>query len=149
MPPRPRPRREPAAQPPIAIPAEELAKLPKDVAAALKERKILVLGVFADGATEWRPMADDDRYVRNALRKTNRYDGDVVVKQVAVSKLSTYGSLVNDLDVNQSPSSRRHRPRPQGPRPDRLRRPHRDQPGDRRRASTTAIDPGHRRRLPA
>lgn len=95
---------EPAAQPPIAIPDEELAKLPKTVAAALKERKILVLGVFADGETKWRPMADDDRYVRNALRKTNRYDGDVVVKQVDISKLSTYGTLVNDLHVNQSPS---------------------------------------------
>jgi hypothetical protein len=70
----------------------------------LKERKILVLGVFADGATRWRPMADDDRYVRNALRKANRYDGDVVVKQVDISKLSTYGPLVNDLDVHQSPS---------------------------------------------
>src|SRR4051794_19481959 len=66
-----------AAEPAIAIPDEELAKLPKTVAAALKERKILVLGVFADGATNWRPTADDDRYVRSALRKTNRYDGDV------------------------------------------------------------------------
>jgi hypothetical protein len=95
---------EPAAQPAVAIPDEELAKLPTTVAAALKEHKILVLGVFADGATNWRPMADDDRYVRNALRKTNRYDGDVVVKHVDISKLSTYGSLVNDLDVVQSPS---------------------------------------------
>jgi hypothetical protein len=93
-----------AGQPPVAIPAEELAKLPKTVAAALAAHKILVLGVFADGETNWRPMADDDRYVRNALRRTNRYDGDVVVKQVDISKLSRYGSLVNDLDVVQSPS---------------------------------------------
>ena len=49
-------------------------------------------------------MADDDRYVRNALRRTNRYDGDVVVKHVDISKLSTYGALVNDLHVNQSPT---------------------------------------------
>ena len=63
-----------------------------------------MLGVFADGATKWRPMADDDRYVRNALRKTNRYDGDVVVQHVDISKLSTYGPLVNDLDVHQSPA---------------------------------------------
>ena len=49
-------------------------------------------------------MADDDRYVRNALRKTNRYHGDVVVKHVDISDLSTYGALVNDLHVNQSPS---------------------------------------------
>jgi hypothetical protein len=95
---------EPAAEPAIAIPAEELAKLPKTVAAALKERKILVLGVFADGETNWRPMSDDDRYVRSALRKSNRYDGDVVVKHVDISELSTYGSLVNDLNVVQSPA---------------------------------------------
>jgi hypothetical protein len=94
----------PAAQPPVEIPAEELAKLPKTVAAALEQRKILVLGVFADGATNWRPMADDDRYVRNALRRTNRYDGDVAVKDVDISELSRYGALVNELDVIQSPS---------------------------------------------
>jgi len=95
---------EPAAEPAIAIPDEELAKLPKTVASALKARKILVLGVFADGETNWRPMADDDRYVRSALRKSNRYHGDVVVKYVDISELSTYGSLVNDLNVVQAPS---------------------------------------------
>src|SRR5688572_11421273 len=51
-----------------AIPAEALAKLPKDVAGALTAKKTLVLGVIADGATDYRPLADDDRYVRNALR---------------------------------------------------------------------------------
>jgi hypothetical protein len=90
--------------PPVAIPAEALAKLPSDVAGALQDRKILVLGVFADDPRPWRPLADDDRYVRNALRKTNRYDGEVFVKHVGISKLSTYGSLVNDLHVTQSPS---------------------------------------------
>ena len=94
----------PAPAPPVAIPAEALAKLPSDVAGALKDRKVLVLGVFADDPKAWRPLADDDRYVRNALRKTNRYDGDVFVKHVGISKLSTYGPLVNDLHVTQSPS---------------------------------------------
>src|SRR4051812_34911768 len=92
------------ATPPVAIPAETLAKLPSDVAGALHDHKVLVLGVFADKAKPWRPMADDDRYVRNALRKTNRYDGAVFVKHVAISNLSTYGPLVNDLHVTQSPS---------------------------------------------
>ena len=41
-----------------------------------------MLGVLADGATDCRPLADDDRYVRNALRDVNRYDGDVFVKTV-------------------------------------------------------------------
>jgi hypothetical protein len=87
-----------------AVPAEALAKLPTDVAGALKARKVLILAVLSKDATPWRPVADDDRYVANALKKTNRYKGDVVVKRVALDDLSTYGSLVNDLDVSQSPT---------------------------------------------
>jgi hypothetical protein len=87
-----------------AVPAEVLAKLPKDVAAALKARKVLVLAVLSNDAKPWRPVADDDRYVGNALKQTNRYNGDVVVKRVSLDKLSTYGPLVNDLGVGQSPS---------------------------------------------
>jgi hypothetical protein len=87
-----------------AVPAEALAKLPTDVAGALKARKVLILAVLSKDAKPWRPVADDDRYVNNALKKTNRYEGDVVVKRVAFDNLSTYGSLVNDLDVSQSPS---------------------------------------------
>jgi hypothetical protein len=87
-----------------AIPADVLAKLPKDVAKAVQARKTLVLGVFADKATNWRPMADDDRYVRNALKKTNRYDGEVFAKNLSLAELSTYGPLVNDLGVTQSPA---------------------------------------------
>jgi hypothetical protein len=63
-----------------------------------------VLAVFGDEATRWRPLADDDRFVRNQLRKTNRYDGGVFVKRIPAGKLSGYGSLVNALDVNQTPS---------------------------------------------
>jgi hypothetical protein len=97
---------DPKAQTPVAaaIPAAALAKLPKDVAGALETRQVLVLAVLADDAKPWRPLADDERYVRNALRKVNRYDGKVLVKQVPAGKLSSYGSLVNDLDVNQTPS---------------------------------------------
>ena len=92
------------AQPPVAIPADVLAKLPRDVSAALKAHKTLVLGVIADGATELRPLADDDRYVRNTLRKVNRYKGQVFVTRVPVSSLVTYAPLVGDLEVNQTPS---------------------------------------------
>ena len=87
-----------------AIPDEALAKLPKDVAEALTAKKTLVLGVIADGETDYRPLADDDRYVRNALRDVNRYDGEVFVKTVKASNLSRYGSMVNDLNVKQTPS---------------------------------------------
>jgi hypothetical protein len=92
------------AQPAVAIPAKVLAKLPTDVSAALKAHKTLVLGVISANAKPWRPLADDDRYVRNALRKVNRYDGQVLVKRVPVSSLVRYAPLVGGLDVNQTPS---------------------------------------------
>jgi hypothetical protein len=92
------------ALPPVAIPANVLAGLPHDVSAALKAHHTLVLGVVADGATRLRPLADDDRYVRNALRTANRYHGQVLVKRVPVSSLVRYAPLVNDLQVNQTPS---------------------------------------------
>jgi hypothetical protein len=41
-------------QAPVAIPAAALAKLPKDVAAALAAHNVLVLGVIADQATAYR-----------------------------------------------------------------------------------------------
>lgn len=92
------------AQPAVAIPADVLAKLPRDVSAALKAHETIVLGVIADGATPWRPLADDDRYVRNALRHVNRYDGAVLVKRVPVGSLVRYAPLVGDLQVDQTPS---------------------------------------------
>lgn len=87
-----------------AVPAEALAKLPKDVAGALSARKVLVLGVLSEDAKPWRALPDDDRYVRNALKDVNRYDGKVFVKSVGLDELSGYGALVNDVGVNQSPS---------------------------------------------
>jgi hypothetical protein len=92
------------AQPAIAIPAKVLATLPRDVASALRARKTLVLGVIADGATDIRPLADDDRYVRGALGKVNRYHGQVFVKRIPVSSLVAYAPLVGDLQVDQTPS---------------------------------------------
>ena len=97
---------DPKTQTPVAaaIPAAALAKLPKDVAGAIESRKVLVLAVLSDDAKRWRPMADDDRYVRNTLTKVNRYDGQVLVKQVSLANLYTYAPLVSDLKVNQTPS---------------------------------------------
>jgi hypothetical protein len=92
------------SQPAVAIPAKVLAKLPHDVAHALKAHRTIVLGVIADGATPLRPLADDDRYVRNALRRVNHYDGTVLVKRVPVGSLVRYAPLVGDLHVNQMPS---------------------------------------------
>jgi hypothetical protein len=87
-----------------AVPAATLAALPKDVAGAITGRKVLVLAVLTTDAKPWRPLADDDRYVRNTLKKVNRYDGQVLVKQVPLDQLVTYAPLVNDLHVDQTPS---------------------------------------------
>ena len=42
--------------------------------------------------------------MRNALRKVNRYDGQVLVKRVPVGALVQYAPLVGDLQVDQTPS---------------------------------------------
>jgi hypothetical protein len=93
-----------AQTPAVAIPAAVLAKLPRDVSKSLEQHDTIVLGVIADGATELRPLADDDRFVRQALRKVNHYDGEVLVKTVPVGKLARFTPLVGDLNVNQTPS---------------------------------------------
>jgi hypothetical protein len=93
-----------AAPPAAAIPDSALKGLPIKVSAALHERKLLVLGVIADGATHWRPLPDDDRYVRNTLAKVNTYRGDVVVQRVPLSDVATYHPLIGDLNVDQTPS---------------------------------------------
>jgi len=92
------------ADPVASIPAEQLAELPPDVAKAGVLATVMVLAVLADKGQHWRPMSDDDRYVRNTLKKVNRYDGDVFVKQVPLAKIDSYGVIVNDLKINQTPS---------------------------------------------
>src|SRR5690349_16662954 len=56
------------ADPVAAVTPEQLSKLPKDVAAAVTGHKVMVLAVLADTGKHWRPMADDDRFVRNTLK---------------------------------------------------------------------------------
>jgi hypothetical protein len=90
--------------PVAAITPEQLAKLPTDVAGAIKDHKVLVLAVLSDKGKHWRPMADDDRYVRNTLKQVNRYDGGVLVKRVPLAKIDSYGVIMNDLKVSQTPS---------------------------------------------
>ena len=92
------------ADPVAGVSPEQLAKLPKDVAKAVTGRKVMVFAVLGDKGKHWRPMADDDRYVRNTLKSVNRYGGDVFVKQVPLAKIGSYGTIMNDLEVNQTPS---------------------------------------------
>src|SRR5262249_7990747 len=97
---------EPNAQadPVAGVSADQLAKLPKDVAKAVTGHKVMVLAVLSDKGKRWSPMADDDRYMRNTLKQVNRYDGAVFVKQVTLAKIGSYGPILNDLKVSQTPS---------------------------------------------
>ena len=127
---------EPTENTPVSAwpcPPTSSPTLPKGVAGALKERKTIVLGVFADDASNWRPMADDDRYVRNALKKTNRYDGEVFRQEHQPFPALDVRPAGQRPRRQSVAGRRRDRPQPQGHRPHRLRRPHRHQPGDRRR----------------
>jgi hypothetical protein len=87
-----------------ALDPKAIAELPRDVRRALEQRKVLVVGVLDLAATSWRPMADDDRFVRNALRRANRYDGNVVVKTVSTGAVARYDAVLKGLDVRQTPS---------------------------------------------
>jgi transposase len=86
------------------IPVKVLDTLPTEISQALQANRTIVLGVIADGQTRLRPLADDDRYVRNALNKVNRYDGQVVVRRVTTDELVQFAPLVGDLHIDQTPS---------------------------------------------
>jgi hypothetical protein len=93
------------ADPVAAVTAEQLAKLPKDVAAAVnRPQGAWSSPCFADTGKHWRPMADDDRFVRNTLKHVNRYDGQVFVKQVPLAEDRVLRPDRERPQVNQTPS---------------------------------------------
>lgn len=88
----------PAAK--AAVPARpdvSLAGLPKPVAAAVEDGKVMVL-LF------WNPGSADDRAVRRELRGIDRWDGDVYVKAAPIKTVSRYGRITRGADVQQSPT---------------------------------------------
>ena len=52
-----------------------LKGLPRGIRRALASREVFALGIFNTRNKTWAPMAADDRSVRRALKKANRYDG--------------------------------------------------------------------------
>src|SRR5215210_5065350 len=75
----------------------DTAGLPKKVAAAVEDRKVMVL-LF------WNPKSADDRAVRRELRRVDRWDGDVFVKAAPIKNVSKYGRVTRGVDVQQSPT---------------------------------------------
>jgi hypothetical protein len=72
--------------------------LPKPVAKAIENRKVLVL-LF------WDRDSADDRSVRRSVKDVDRWDGDVVVHSASVKKVSRYGRITRGADVAQSPTT--------------------------------------------
>jgi hypothetical protein len=78
--------------------AGKVAGLPKPVAAAIDERKVLVL-LF------WNKDSADDRAVRRELKAVDRWNGEVSVQAAPVGKVSKYASITRGADVAQSPTT--------------------------------------------
>jgi hypothetical protein len=89
---------DPAAKPVAPVRGDvDTSGLPKKVAAAVEDRKVMVL-LF------WNPKSADDRAVRRELRRVDRWDGDVFVKAAPIKDVSRYGRVTRGADVQQSPT---------------------------------------------
>jgi hypothetical protein len=80
-----------------ATPAEDLKGLPKPVRQAIRKDKVLVL-LF------WNEKSADDRAVKAALSKVDRWDGRVYVKAAPLKQISKYGRIARGVSVEQSPT---------------------------------------------
>ena len=74
-----------------------LAALPKDVRGAVKARKVVVL-LFYNNRSE------DDKAVRRALRKVDRFGGQVFVDAHWIKNVAPYQAITRGADLEQSPT---------------------------------------------
>jgi hypothetical protein len=92
----------PAAKGGAAAPAAEVSGkvkgLPKPVAKAIDDRKVLVL-LF------WDRDSADDRAVRRELRAVDRWSGEVRVHAAQAAKVSRYARITRGANVAQSPTT--------------------------------------------
>ena len=75
----------------------DLAGVPKPVAKAIRQNKILVL-LF------WNRKSADDQAVHAALAHVDRWHGRVSVQSASIKKISRYGRIARGVDVEQSPT---------------------------------------------
>jgi hypothetical protein len=80
-----------------ATPAEDLKGLPKDVRAAIRKDKVLVL-LF------WNEKSSDDRAVQKSVSEIGTRDGRVFVKTAPLKRISKYGRIARGVSVEQSPT---------------------------------------------
>jgi hypothetical protein len=75
----------------------DTAGLPVRVQKALDAKKVLVLFFY-------NPKSADDRAVRRAVKKVDRWEGEVVVQAADVKSVSRYAKVANGADVAQTPT---------------------------------------------
>ncbi len=91
-------KKDSAAKPgAAATPAEDLKGLPKDVRAAIRKDKVLVL-LF------WNEKSSDDRAVQKSVSEIGTRDGRVFVKTAPLKRISKYGRIARGVSVEQSPT---------------------------------------------
>ena len=76
---------------------EALASLPKDVRGAVKKHQVLVLLFYNNRSA-------DDKAVRRALDKVDRYGGQAFVDAHWIKSVSRYQAITRGADVEQSPT---------------------------------------------
>jgi hypothetical protein len=80
-----------------AAPAIDTAGLPRDVAKAIQQRKVLAL-LFTNHHSA------DDRLTAQSLRRLHHFDSRVFVRSVPLSSISHYSRITRGVDVQQSPT---------------------------------------------
>ena len=82
---------------PASKSASDLADLPLPVLSAVAQNKVMVLLFF-------NPKSADDRAVKRAVAKVDRWGGQVFVRSAPISTISAYGRITRGADVEQSPT---------------------------------------------
>jgi len=86
-----------SAAEPAPVTKETLRSLPKDVRPAVRKHKVIVMLFYNN-------RSSDDRAVRRALDKVDRYGGQVFVDAHWIKSVSRYQAIARGVDVEQSPT---------------------------------------------
>ena len=82
---------------PAPVTKETLSRLPKDVRRPVAKHKVLVLLFYNN-------RSSDDRAVRRALSKVDRFGGQVFVDAHWIKNVSRYQAIARGVDIEQSPT---------------------------------------------
>jgi hypothetical protein len=83
--------------PPATAASSKATGLPLPVLKAVAKHQVLAL-LF------WNPASADDQLVHAALKKVDRFDGEVFVHSAPIGRVSRYARITRGADVEQSPT---------------------------------------------